>query len=287
VGPITVGTHQCSPGQGSLIDYHDGPTGHIENPLVSGTLDIQCGQVDGLTGRAPCTCGLAAPLLASELLNICLLPTGESCATGEIDCDGGDALDVDLVSDHVVGSCTTHAGCATQCDAYCSGSGGESVGSACEGRCLGGANDGVACTQPSQCPSGQCLGFSFVSNTVDHPDSCGCHCRTVGGNPAPSGGLSCQVAVEAVVELFAPCGDGDVVQRLGKQCLQLTSGVTTVTLLDTSVGTVGPFATPGAPKICTDLGVRGPGGLQLTGAIDTFHGAIDRDSTLIYDLVCQ
>jgi hypothetical protein len=64
---------------------------------VSGSLDIQCGQVDGLTGRAPCTCSLAAPLVASDLLNICLLPTGESCATGEIDCDGGDALDVDLV----------------------------------------------------------------------------------------------------------------------------------------------------------------------------------------------
>jgi hypothetical protein len=66
--------------------------------------------------------------------------------------------------------------------------------------------------------------------------------------------------------------------------MQLTSQAN-VTLLDTN----SRRSVPSRRRCAEDLhplGIRGTGGLQLTGAIDTFHGSV-ANSTLIYDLVCR
>jgi cysteine-rich repeat protein len=286
--PITLGIHQCRPAAASVLSYYDSPTAQpIDSAIVDGILEMDCGQVDELTGRSICTCELTAPLMATGLLTICLNPTGESCAAGEIDCDGGDPLDVSLTSEHDIGSCSGHGDCATQCDSHCAGLGAEAVEARCEGYCVGGANNGMSCTGGSACPGGNCFGWTPNGNTVMHPDVCGCHCREVGGSAGSSGALACQVAVELVVEQFPPCGDGDDFLRLGRQCLQLTSEQTEVTLLETELGTIGPISLEGTPKACLDLAIAGPRDLSLAGSINTFHGNLEQDVADLFHLVCE
>jgi len=287
--PILVGSHQCRPAAESLQSYYDSPTASsIDGAILAGRLDVDCGQLDELTGRATCSCDLVEPIEAfgGGLLTLCLLPTGQACATGEIDCDGGDALDVDLVSEHDIGTCSGPGDCAAQCDAHCGGVAGEALGSQCEGHCAGGASDGAACSGPLDCPGGTCLGWTPDGDFVYHPDVCSCHCRQVGG-AAPNGGFTCQIGVELVVEQFSPCGDGDAILHLGTQCMQLTSEQTQVTLLETVAGTVGPIAVQGAAKQCLDLAVAGPGGMALTGALNTFHGNLAADVADVFRLVCE
>jgi hypothetical protein len=244
--------------------------------------------VDDLTGRAVCTCDVTEPLMATGMgLTLCLVPAAQSCAAGEIDCDGGDALDVAMTSEHDVGACSGHASCATLCDTHCAGIGADAVNALCEGYCTGGANHGLACTTAGNCPGGNCVGWSPVGNSIFHPDTCGCHCQGLGGTPAAAGALSCQVAVELLVEMFPPCGDGDGYLHLGTQCMQLTSEETAVTLLETNVGTIGPISTEGVAKQCVPLGIVGARDLALTGAVNTIHGNLDRDVADVLDLVCE
>jgi cysteine-rich repeat protein len=286
--PITVGTHECRPAAGSVLANYDHNGPPIDATFTDGAIEVDCGQVDNLTGRATCTCEVTEPLVANGLgLTLCIVPTGQSCAAGEIDCDGGDALDVAMTTEHDIGACTGHASCATQCDTYCAGIGADAVNALCEGYCDGGANNGLACTTFSNCPGGTCVGYSPVSNSVFHPNVCGCHCQGLGGSAGASGALTCQVAVEMTVEMFPPCGDGDDFLHLGAQCMQLTSETTEVTLLETNLGTIGPISTDGAAKQCVPLGIVGARNLGLTGSINTIHGNLDRDVADVVDLVCE
>lgn len=73
-----------------------------------GELTVNCGDPDAETARAECTCDIVslAPLQLVGVGFICLLPT-PGCSAGQVDCNGGDSISVDLVSDHNIGTCCT------------------------------------------------------------------------------------------------------------------------------------------------------------------------------------
>ena len=87
---------------------------------LSGSLDIDCGLVDPNTGKAACSCDLQSidPIAIPSIGFTCLTPEA-GCPPGEIDCDGGNDLDVDVTSDHNIGACTSNADCASQCVTFC------------------------------------------------------------------------------------------------------------------------------------------------------------------------
>jgi hypothetical protein len=243
---------------------------------AAGSVDIGCGAVDPNSGKALCGCVLQSfdPIEIVGIGCICFTP-GASCPSGEIDCDGGNPLDVDISSDHNIGACTSNADCGTQCQAHCAGLGATVFIDACEGFCQSGPREDLPCDFDADCPFGSCAG----GDSVAHLSVCGCDCKSVGGNPSGAGGLQCNVGAEINVEIIAPCGDGDILIAVGTRCIPLTTETVTAQIHSTNntPGKDFPLSASSATGIaigCPAMASSTLTGLTLVGAVNFFDTTI-------------
>ena len=236
-------------------------------------LTLQCGAI--ANGRAACECALPqfAPMVIPAIGDMCIVPV-PGCPAGVLDCGPGTPLDSRFVPDHNVGTCDGNQQCRDQCDAACLalGPGYASLGSACEGFCQGGSNDGAACTETSQCPGGACPGGA----NLGHGGLCNCTCAdTRRGTPAQ--GLACSAGVRFDVELPSNgrC-DGTVVERYPPICVPLTTGESRGRLLHADNRELSiPFSGDdlvgrGAPLSCDAIAAGDLAGLAVAANVAMF-----------------
>ena len=125
----------CRPVSGLIINTAVFPL----TAFLAGSVDIACSAVDPNTGKAACQCVLQdlSPFLLSGIGFICISPSDPNnpCDLGEIDCDGGNGLDVDLMSDHNIGACSGNPDCDSQCVTHCAGLGKPVFDASCGGFC--------------------------------------------------------------------------------------------------------------------------------------------------------
>jgi cysteine-rich repeat protein len=199
---------------------------------LSGAIDINCGTLDG-NAKAACDCTLQFldPIDTGGAGYLCFSPGGV-CPVGEIDCDGGNSLDVTLDSTHFLSDandpntpspCTGNPDCGAQCTTHCTPLGAAVLNSACEGFCQGGVNNGLPCTADSDCGGGHCAG----QDGTPHGTICQCECLSVAGSPSNPGGLQCNLPVNIDWESALPCGDGEVLEAWGTRCWPLTTEMVT------------------------------------------------------------
>jgi hypothetical protein len=213
-------------------------------PLIGHT-STDCGVVDPSTGVATCDCVLedVEPVLLPSVGFLCFQAISD-CPSGQIDCDGGTPMDIDMISNHDVGEdlqdpnlldlglfCgapdpnTGNQQCEAACEVYCAGL--EPPGSYtllvsdCNGYCQGGPNEDLPCDSNEECPDSSCSGPDPSASV--HSGECQCQCVQVGGNPSGAGGMYCQVGVKIVVESAAPCDGTDVTSVVGERCSLVTT----------------------------------------------------------------
>jgi cysteine-rich repeat protein len=241
---------------------------------VSASLVLSCGSVDPATGKAPCSCELGdlEPIVTPYLGVACPSPHS-GCQEGAIDCNGGERIDLDIIRNHDVGSCssaTPNETCRTKCVAYCQNLSGayEHHESACEGYCQDGQNDGQTCNYDGDCPGGECAS----SQGVPHRNQCNCECVEVRGTQTPPGGIQCEAGITWTIESHLPC-DGMDVLSARNVCIPLTTEFATsrIEKADMFTGTV--ISTPtrqGNRRTCEDLSVEVMSGLRLEGSFGLF-----------------
>jgi hypothetical protein len=256
---------------------------------ASGAIDILCGFEDPNTGKSPCDCELQFldPINLIGIGYICFTPgdPNDPCSTGEIDCDGGNPLDVSMDSDHNIGACTDNPDCSSQCDAHCAGIAPTyaQFNSGCGGFCTGGVRDNLPCTDDSDCPSGSCTG----KDSTPHGNVCLCDCVEVGGLASGAGGLQCNLGANIDVEINPPCGDGDVLIAVGTRCIPLTTEAVTSQIhnANNSPGDfpVPPFTSIGTGIPCSTLATSTTTGLQVVGSVNFFDSTIgDLQSQIMF-----
>jgi len=317
-------TVRCVPTSHARLDSATGlPSviGGILFELIGGDT-YSAGPIDPNDGTGTFTCGLTDPI-GLEIPTIgtaCLQEVG-GCADGLIDCDGGTALDLDMVHHHDIGpialglepgfltadcrgtdpacfiagdpSCTAHATCADMCDLYCPtlGAGYEVFTSGCEGFCRGGDHDNELCLNDVNCEgagvenSGECLG----GNPVAHQGECTCDCIKVGsGDPSPAGSFWCQVGIRTVLESASPCDQLDIIQIIGQQCVPRTTETITNTVLfaDDDESLTINQSDSGSRISCGDLFGGNLSGLAAAGNQTSYDGDLGDSATRTIQ-VCQ
>jgi hypothetical protein len=246
---------------------------------ATGEIEIDCG-APGSDGAAACTCGVKSfgTVVIPGIGDICVNPF-PGCTPGRFDCDGGSGVDVDLKTNHNIGSCTSNAQCLTACEARC-----DSLGATysrllygCEGFCQGGSNDEASCLRDSECPGGQCVGAEPVS----HIGTCNCSCGGSDlGAAAPAGSLTCNIGTQIDVELPSDndCLDANTIVLAGV-CGGVSTATSTGQILN--VNNNNNVNTPPQPRVMTGAGIScanyaagNIGGLKMVGQLGFF------DSTL-------
>ncbi len=300
-----LGDHKCTLTAPSSLTLYT-QLGALGGP-TTGAVDISCDQPDLATGKASCKCGVQAfaPINVFGIFVACVgAPTG-SCVTGgpaldEIDCDGGNALDLSSTGNRAMNNpglncnltpghpacCTSNADCEAKCATLCGGAGNVFEG-ACEGFCTLGTES--ACTSDAQClaiSEGSCNG----PDGVGFGNICDCTCITQGGAASPPGGLACQLAFDLTVEPADadPCDGSDVTINVGTACAPLTTGSSTgVTLNAQNIGgTLGPVSGAGGAIPCGTIGNSTLTGLEMVGQ-RTFYASTIGDILVDIDLFCQ
>lgn len=289
VRPFVIGRHQCvltPETSGFLFETAQ----FFDGFLLTGAVDIDCGAVDPMTGKAACACTLARmdPVPIVPGLGIACVRPAPGCSAGEISCNGGDLYNSAITSTHGIGSCTSNADCGAQCAATCASSGALVFDSGCEGFCRRGGSDGSACSADTGCPGGTCNGL----DGAPHGNLCQCECLDRAGDPSLAGGLRCNVGVDIEVEAAAPCGDGDVLFRIGDRCVPFTTETTQAVIVAANnvAGEripAGQEITTGLPLACTSLAANGPSGLFLAGAVNIFDVERAGDIAFIFFLGCE
>jgi cysteine-rich repeat protein len=258
-------------------------------PLVlplGGSVEISCGATDPNTGKTPCACSLlqVGELSIPSIGVVCVNPVG-GCPIGEVDCAGGDAFDWYLESDHNISSCTGNGDCLSQCTAHCAGVEMEHYASGCEGFCIGGSNDGLACTAGSDCPGGGCRG----GDGVPHGNICSCQClRPAESPPSRPGALTCRIGQQIDVELFSPCGGGDVVSVGVPRCVPFSTENVASGIFSANNDPNAPFLSvqgTGHPVTCDGLVPRFEAGMTLAGVDGFFHTNVG-DAVSLTEFVC-
>ncbi len=288
-GPVDLGTHSCTLGAGSTLNATTQGLPLLLHP--SAILSIACGTT-AADGTAPCTCSIDtfAAQVIPAIGDVCFNPYA-GCPAGEIDCNGGSALDTQFAADHDLGTCSGQADCQATCDTFCGGLGLARSASGCEGFCQGGGNDGAACTADSDCPAGDCTGEAAF-----HGNTCNCACSGSGlGGAGGAGDLACNLGMQVNVELPSNgiCGDGATGYSLPPVCSAMTT-TTAVGQLNDANRTTGKTLPPvgfggtltGAGIDCTSLAASSTSGLTLVGHIawfDTTFGDFFSANTF----VCQ
>jgi len=276
---IDIGSHACTMNNGGGTSLALFTQALPLNLNASGSLQIDCGTTTP-DGKAACDCNINSfdPVVIPSIGDVCVNPAA-GCASGEVDCDGGNAMDNDLKADHNIGACASNAGCSTSCDAFCGGFGVTytQIASGCEGFCLGGGNDEAACTQDTECPGGSCVG----ANPPAHAGICNCVCSGTGlGAPSAAGSLACNVGVQINVELPSngTCGDPATIV-LAPQCGAMTT-TTATGQINNANNTPAKLAPPavstlnGTSVSCAALEASTTTGISLVGSLGFF------DSTL-------
>jgi cysteine-rich repeat protein len=254
-GFIPIGNHKCVLDPNSSFIFLQLAPFPLPPYASTGAIDIDCG-LAGPNGKAPCDCVLQElePIEVIGIGFICFTPSdpNDPCATGEIDCDGGNPFDVTMDSDHNIAACTSNADCVAQCTAHCAGTGATLFNGACEGFCQGGGKEGLPCTDDSECPGGSCAGKS-----------------------SGAGGLQCNLGVTINVEIDAPCGDGDVLIAMGTNCIPLTTETVTAQVHNANNvpgwdAPQPPFTASGNAISCSTLVTSTTTGVTLVGAAHFF-----------------
>jgi hypothetical protein len=269
-----IGSHECVLAAGSQLQLQT-----VALPLSltpTGSLQIDCGTV-APDGTAPCDCSINSfgAIVIPSIGDVCVSPAS-GCDTGVVDCDGGTSLSVVSESHHHVSTCTSNAACADDCADYCDSFTGLAVVTyGCEGFCLGGLNDDLACVADADCAGAACVGLDPVS----HPNVCNCACQG-GGFSSAGPGLSCEVGLQINVELPANgvCGNPATIV-LAPMCGALTTA--TAAGLIQSANDQPSVSLPSSPSFqsgssvsCSSLSSNALGGLTLVGHLPFF------DSTL-------
>ena len=286
-GPLVIGQQQCvlDPLVSTIRIRTSGFDQHLD---LSGIVDLDCGAVDPLTDEAACACAVESldPVAVPPLGFLCITPA-PGCPVGTIDCDGGDGLDASITSTHDLGGCSGNPDCASQCTDHCAASGAAVLESGCEGFCRGGPNEGLVCVDDSLCPGGACIG----PDGVVHSNICQCQCIGGGGAASRRGGLRCNVGVDVTFERNPPCGGGDVLLDLGRQCIPLTTeGIKAVIVgaNDVPMTELPPGGTSlrGLPLTCPTLASDNTTGLGLVSAENAFDAPGAGDIAFTFSMDC-
>lgn len=243
---------------------------------MRGDIVMDC---DAGGGDRACTCNIdtLAPIQVVGVGFVCISPA-PGCPDGVQSCGGGAMRNIDLVADHNIGECTGNEDCNTQCEAYCAGLGKVPTLSnrGCEGFCN---EDNLPCETDLQCAQrdgGSCIG----PDNVPFGNICECQCLDVAtGAAGPPGTFSCQLGSRLVVEITAPCGDGDVLINVGTSCIPLTSQRTDGIIVNANnvPGNELFPATPpteGTPLACSAFDSGTVSGLKMRGSVVFFGSAI-------------
>ncbi|MEO8601020.1 MAG: hypothetical protein ABI629_00440 [bacterium] len=279
--PVHLCTLDTTPSTDSQIQIH---LESLPVPLafgLSGSLNI-----GGEGSQAVCEVNNLNPISIPAIGFVCITP-GAGCAPGHRDCNGGDALGVDVQSDGNIGSCTGNSDCAAQCAASC-GAGKTSAG-ACTGFCSAGAQG--ACADDMAClpNDGACNGDDPVST----PNVCQCTCTNENAFGASAAGdIQCQLSSHLVVETAAPCDGTDVSINVGDSCIPVSTqrAVGKITNSNYGTGTVPPAPNvndqTGAEISCAALDSSTTTGLVGVGAVNFFGSALG-DLSVGLKATCQ
>src|SRR5690606_34610770 len=156
-GPI--GTHECTFGSVPESSRLELNTTAAAEPLIvplSGSLVIDFGTPSFGDAYGTCELGELDPAVVPGIGVLCSGP-GYPCFEATIACDGGAALDVDVVTEASAGSCVDYYSCENLCFGYCSGQGMFLVEAGCTGFCQYSAS---TCDTDADCPYyyGRCSG---------------------------------------------------------------------------------------------------------------------------------
>ncbi|MCZ6568666.1 MAG: dockerin type I domain-containing protein, partial [Deltaproteobacteria bacterium] len=301
----------CPPGGPQarcIVDSHAFLNTAIATPLITIPLigdpntpelsfAFDCGAIDPVTNMATCTCELLElmPVNLTGIGFVCF-GTFPGCPAGTVDCGGGSPRNVDVTSNHNVGTAVValsedffvpfcglldptrgNAECAEMCDIYCESlePQGEyiTILSGCEGYCQAGGRKDLFCDLDADCPDGSCAG----GDPVVHNNVCGCDCFREGGDQiARPGGINCQAGVQITVETFPPCDTTDVFIDLPTKCVPLSSERSIGTILNSNdfTGTQLPLGGDrifsGTPANCDDLLNGIVSGIRMSGTANFF-----------------
>jgi hypothetical protein len=264
----------------------------LDFTVSGGALQLTCGpELPG--GQADCDCAIASipPIYVPAIGDVCI-DSAPGCASGTLDCDGGNARDTDVVADHDIGACTGNAACGADCADYCSGLGAAytATDSGCQGFCRGGANDDAPCAADSDCPGGTCAG-------TDPPATPGiCHCECAGrdlGAASPAGTLACELGMELSLEFpgDGDCNDGPFFTS-EPRCVPFTTATSTAVILDRNgapgqtIPSGGPSVKVGVATSCQDFLAGDLTGMRLHGGLAVLSTALG-DLLSHEQLVCQ
>jgi hypothetical protein len=258
----------------------------------SGAINVSCTGPPGGMGKETCDLSITQfdPVNIIGIGFVCVEPPVASCPSGEVDCDGGNALNIDQIADHEESVCTDNADCASSCAGTCAGLGKVVFNSACESFCQGGDRANLACicdlataatciggvAGVNDCPNGSCEG----KDNDPAPDQCHCQCIDEGfGAASPAGTLQGRLPTAIRVEASAPCNNTGVIVRLPPLCGALTSGSHTNEIINANEGvgpgSVGPFTSTGSPVSCTDLNeANSTDGLKLVTNLSFYDSTI-------------
>ena len=296
--PTNVGSHTCTLAPSSVIALGTQALPLGLSPV--GSININCGSTTP-NGKAACSCDVVSfgTLVITAIGDVCISPA--SCPSGEIDCDGGNSENVDLVADHNIGACANDTACSTACDAHCAGLGANytKIAYGCEGFCNGGTNNNNPCTSDSQCPGGQCAGAEPV--TVSHLNTCNCTCQGESlGGASPAGSLACEVGTQINVELPTNGICGDVIPptiQLPPICGAVTTTTATGHVQNANrtaaktippIGGVGtsPATSTGVGLACNTIASSTLTGLTLVGHLG-FYDSVLGDIFSSNSFTCQ
>lgn len=267
---------------------------------ISGAVDIGCDPtLQDANGKRPCQTQLQAfdPFVLSGVGTVCIDPV-VGCPDGEIDCDGGNALDLDMIADHEIGACTSNAGCDGQCSAYCGGIGQTVYDGACENFCQGGSRADQPCicdragsatcgggiAGVNDCPGSLCEG---KDNEVDA--DCHCTCFDDGAGPGgPAGATRLRLGIALRLEADPVCDNSQVLWRMVPQCIPLTTGTATVTQFNAneSPGTQGPWTESGVAGNCAVFDTSTTAGFEFASGF-VFMDSTYGDAQWRMNLDCQ
>jgi hypothetical protein len=235
---------------------------------ISGAVDLTCDPaLQDVNGKRPCTASLQVfnPFVLAGVGTICIDPGTGPCPDGELDCDGGNALNQELLADAQIGPCTSNADCDVSCASYCGINSMAVYNGACENFCQGGSRADLACicdlfngatcsggiAGVNDCPGGSCEGKDNEADT-----DCHCTCIDPAVAPAsPAGSMQYRLGIAIRVEADPICDNGQVLVRLPEQCAPFTTAGSTVTQLQANEtgSTQGPWSETGSAGSCATL----------------------------------
>lgn len=209
------------------------------------------------------------------------------CPAGLQDCGGTLAVNIDSVSEHETGTCSSNADCATKCENYCAALDPPKVrfSSGCESFCQGGDRVDMPCECDSipaatcnpastlSCPNSSCEG-------KDNEADIDCHCQCINqefGDVGPAGALRCGLPTAIRVESSLPCDGQGVLVRLPPLCAPLTTGMSSTFLNHLNEGAsdvAEPGVLEGAEVACSAIDSGNADGMTLVANLTFFDSTV-------------